>query len=249
MKSLLFCIFLVFSAQSQQEIWLQPSRFFPIIEEPIDISIYEGLNFQGKISPFSTEKYQNFKHFGPPAKKISDDNGQIKVKFTEEGTHIIAIEATQNTKKYTNSEFQNYVNEQGNSTISVKNMSQNISEIRNEYGKMLVQVGINNVENTNFETNQRLEIVPIENPFGNRTSISFKILFDKEPLSGVSLLHFTKTSSQTSMSGLHSDKNGIVNYPLSRGLHLLKVVYIIPSTDKSLADFETFIASLTFGKK
>jgi hypothetical protein len=51
------------------------------------------------------------------------------------------------------------------------------------------------------------------------------------------------------MSGLHSDKNGIVNYPLTRGLHLLKVVYIIPSTDKSLADFETFIASLTFGKK
>jgi hypothetical protein len=148
MKSLLFCIFIVFSAKSQQEIWLQPSRFFPIIEEPIDISIYEGLNFQGKISSFSTEKYQNFKHFGPSAKKISDDSGQIKVKFTEEGTHIIAIEATQNTKKYTNSEFQNYVNEQGNSTISVKNMPQNISEIRNEYGKMLVQVGLNSNENT-----------------------------------------------------------------------------------------------------
>ncbi len=249
MKRLFFCIFIVFSAKSQSETWLQTSRFFPLLEENVDIFIYQGLNFQGKISTFSEERFQNFKHFGPKAKKVSDESSTIKVKFIEEGTHIIAIETAQSNKNYSKIAFQNYINELGGTTISLQNNAVNITEIKKEYGKMLIQVGESNSETTVLESNQRLEIIPIENPFGKKMSVSFKILFDKVPLSGVSLMHFAKTNSQTSMFGEHSDKNGIVNFPINRGLHFFKVTYITPSADKTIADFETHIASLTFGKK
>ena len=246
MKKLLFFILLNSQVFAQQENWLQPSRFFPILEENINIDLLSGEGFSGTKSKIEPERIENFKHFGTKAKKIPTENGQITVKFLEEGTHLIILDEKSIAKNYESLAFNNYL--ETNDFYDIKRIKQkNVIETKFQSHKMLVQVGSMVDETYQQSTNQRLEIIPLSNPFDeNSSTLSFKVLFDGETLKGNTVKHWLRDASGQNMEGVHTDKNGLVNFIIKRGLHLLTVTKMI---DLGNGQYETHTNSLTFGKK
>lgn len=251
--SYLFLFIIHFSAKSQSDLWLLPTRFFPTNTEEIEINIFSGNNLEGSKTKFSLDSFDNFKHFGNKARKINDSN--IKVVFEENGIHSIIMDRKVNINQFNYNSFVSYLEENLLDEIkekSVVKVSTNdvITENRIDYLKMLVQVGSFSDNTYRTPTNQRLEIIPLTNPFGTNTSVSFQIMLDNQTLDGYTVQHITKNSTgKTEISGIHTDKNGIANFTISRGIHLIKVIYMSENQDKSIAEFETLVASLTFGKK
>ena len=96
-----------------------------------------------------------------------------------------------------------------------------------------------------------LEILPITNPYslklGERMSV--KVLQNGVPAANVLVKVWNKSSSRpTRLQNLRTNMKGNLSFPLeAKGAWMVSLVRMMPATDQTKADWQSYWASLTFG--
>jgi uncharacterized GH25 family protein len=97
---------------------------------------------------------------------------------------------------------------------------------------------------------QPLEIVPLKNPYalGKEDGLPVKILFNGKPLPNVVVRTWHKTpKTETQQGSLRTNAQGIATTPaLAPGEWMISLVRMVPTSDKTKADYQSYWASLTF---
>lgn len=91
----------------------------------------------------------------------------------------------------------------------------------------------------------KFEIIPLTDPMTSMPGkpVAFKLLFDGQPLSGISIFTNNDRESET-------DENGVAQFSFEkRGVHLLYATHQTPAGKNSDLDFLKFMTFLTFEVK
>ena len=91
----------------------------------------------------------------------------------------------------------------------------------------------------------KFEIVPVADPMTMKPGApaAFKLLFDGQPLAGISI--FTDNDQESK-----SDENGVAKFTFGKsGVHLLYAIHKVPAEKGSGLDFIKLMAFLTFEVK
>jgi hypothetical protein len=236
-----------FASKGQQSQWIVPSRMFPVLNETIDLKIKQGNATEGQLVNLQ-ENSLTFKHFGPRAQKVGIEGNILKVNFVEGGIHVFTINQENQILVVNQTQWNRFLEEKDVKYQVANLISGDKTLIISHFNKSILKAENQSTRDFETETQQKLEIIPLNNPFeGGR--ISLKVLFNGEIMKGITILHNNNAGNgRVETFGEHTDKNGVVNFDLSRGLHTFEVVKI-EENGRNSAEYQVFISSLTIGKK
>ncbi len=242
------------------EFWLEPMKFWLKANEKTTLNIMVGENYQGEKADGTKFKIVQFKHFGKGIEQDFQQNRSktdlalVNVAFATEGNHLLAFNNTNKFIELEANKFNDYLKEEGLDNaleVRTKNnlLNKNGREVYQRCVKTLFQVGNKQDETFARNTGMRLELIPSQNPYSQTVKqISFKVLFDNEPLSNALVLVWQKMKGKTTVKKLRSDASGTVQFPLMhQGRWMVSTVRMIPHTNPTEADWQSYWGSYTFG--
>jgi uncharacterized GH25 family protein len=242
------------------EFWLLPKKFRFAVGEEMPVSFMVGENFEGE--PWNLQKHKVEKlelHQLTKSKDIRalvkpDEKEKLKIKFTEEGTHMVVIQSNYAFIELEAEKFNEYLKEDGldNALEQRKNtntLDKPAKEFYARFTKLLVQVG--NKTNNTFKKRIGLknEIVLDQNPYTLKSGdyLQCTVLYDGKPSPHQLVKVWNKIGNTTFLQNLYTENDGTVKFPInSSGPWMVSSVKMIPS-EKEGADWQTMWASLVFG--
>ena len=254
-------------ALSGHEFWLQPGKYFYNIREIADISFRVGENFTGENWSGNRDKIKVLTHVLPNGTsldlsgRISSTKGDsLKLPLQQEGTHMILFNSTNSFIELEPEKFKAYLEEDG-LLDAIVYRSKNGESLKNgkEYYqrsvKTIIQVGNERTDACTAPTGLPLDIIPIENPYtppGLRPtqdlpSVRFRILFKGKPLAN----HLVKTwfrneSGEMTMESYKTNPRGLINAKRHSGKFMVSTVYMERNNADSVADWQSYWASINF---
>jgi uncharacterized GH25 family protein len=242
------------------EFWLLPKKFRFAVGEDVPISFMVGENFEGE--PWNLTKHRAEKlelHQLTKSKDLrtsvkSEAKEKLKIKLTEEGTHLLVMQSNYAFIELAADKFNEYLKEDGldNAYEQRKNsntLDKPAKEFYARFAKLLVQVG-NKTDNT-FKKRIGLknEIVPDQNPYTLKSGdyLQCTVLYDGKPSPHQLVKVWNKIGNTTFLQNLYTENDGTIKFPInSTGPWMVSSVKMIPS-EKEGADWQTMWASLVFG--
>lgn len=260
------------------EFWLQPSQFFALVGDKINLQVLVGEGFLGERSEGKKNRIIQYRHHtdGPVtdlAPTLSGDTyGDVSVTLTTPGTHLFSFANTPKFLAMKADSFLLYLQEDGlDSVIAARKQRGETAkpsrELYQRCVKTLVQVGDKPTRTFAKNTGMPLEIMAVENPYAKRPGqpVDFQILFMNKPLSGALVRYWNRAvagqSSQVTPANRpsyeekqRSDAQGRVRFRLRAGSNMVSVVQMLPvqdttSVEGSPADWHSYWGSLTFGSR
>jgi uncharacterized GH25 family protein len=253
-------VFIICLTTIAHDYYLLPEGFFLHRGEMLKVHLIVGDDFK----PEFERRYQSTKterlllHAG---KQVADLRKSIKdsAAYIDSRVYIKGLALLEMTRNYSSIElgrdqFLAYLKEEGIAGIAEKvdnGTKQSFKEKYTRYLKTLVCVDGNYGGVYQEELQHDLEIILKDNPYETRvgSDLAAIIKFKRMPLAGVTMDVLVKDASgKIHLQRVVSDKDGKVNFKLSRkGVYLLRLVHMVPSGTPD-ADFESFWASYTFAK-
>ncbi len=250
---------------SAHDYWLEPERFFlPAVGvESSGITpfhLYMGDGFKSEEErPLQLARTTRFALFVAGEETdltIGLSDGQLPAfRFTprRNGTHLFVMERTPQRLELAARQFNDYLREEGLTDVlrqrtSTRTDTQPGRERYTRYIKSLVQVGARHTDDYKRIAGQRLEIVPLRNPYQLKrgATLPVKILFDGQPLAGATVAAYNRTLQQPLTA--RTDSNGVARFKLTAsGAWLVRLVYMRRCANCADADWESFWGACTFG--
>lgn len=243
------------------EFWLQPLKFWLKVNEKTSISILVGENYKGERSDWSKYKIQQLKHYS--SKGVEDftshlsaaDKSLIDASFSSAGNHLVAFNNSNKFIELEAAKFNEYLKEEGlDEILKMREAEQSTGKPGREFYqrcvKTLFKVGSKTDSTYAVNTGMRLELIPRENPYSVKTgdSMHVQVLFDNKPVNNALLLAWNVVNEKTSVTKLRTDETGIAAFAIRlEGRWMISAVHMIPHTNKSEADWQSFWGSYTFG--
>jgi uncharacterized GH25 family protein len=242
------------------EFWLLPNKFRFAVGEEMPVSFMVGENFEGE--PWNLQKHKVEKlelHQLTKSKDIRalvrpEEKEKLKIKFTEEGTHLVVMQSNYAFIELEAEKFNEYLKEDGldNALEQRKNsntLDKPAKEFYARFTKLLVQVG-NKTDNT-FKKRIGLknEIVLDQNPYTLKSGdyLQCTVLYDGKPSPHQLVKVWNKIGTTTFLQNMYTENDGTVKFPInSKGPWMVSSVKMIQS-EKEGADWQTMWASLVFG--
>jgi uncharacterized GH25 family protein len=242
------------------EFWLLPKKFRFAVGEEMPVSFMVGENFEGE--PWNLQKHKVEKlelHQLTKSKDIRalvrpEEKEKLKIKFTEEGTHLVVMQSNYAFIELEAEKFNEYLKEDGldNALEQRKNsntLDKPAKEFYARFTKLLVQVG-NKTDNT-FKKRIGLknEIVLDQNPYTLKSGdyLQCTVLYDGKPSPHQLVKVWNKIGTTTFLQNMYTENDGTVKFPInSKGPWMVSSVKMIQS-EKEGADWQTMWASLVFG--
>lgn len=254
-----FVLSLSFLAESH-EMWIQTRKFRFAVAEEAPILFLVGENFEGEDWGIKKEKVEKLelhhltKTTDLRALVKPESKEKLKVKFTEEGTHLIAMQSTFASIELDAEKFNAYLEEDGlDDVIELRKKNNATGKSAKEryarYGKLLVQTGSKTDDTFKKKIGHRLEIIPLANPYQlkNGDYLSCQILFDGKPAAHQLVKVWNKIGNSTILQNAYSENDGTIKFPISsKGPWMVSTVKMIVS-EKPEADWQSMWASLVFG--
>lgn len=243
------------------EFWLEPIKFILKINESVTINIVRGEGFLGERSDGTKYKIQVLKHFFATGeedyqnKVAGADFSTVKATFNTEGNHLIAFNNTSKFLVLESAKFNSYLLEEGLTNAYETRLQNNDTaksgrELYQRCVKTLFQVGNKQDDSYAINTGMRLELIPLQNPYAAKDGgqLSFTVLFDNQPLKDALVLVWQDVNKKVSMVKYKSNQNGEISFPFTKkGKWMISTVRMVPHTNTTEADWQSYWGSYTFG--
>ncbi len=253
----------VFHVAFAHEFWLMPAKFRLEAGETVHVKLLVGEHFKGEDWGRKRERTQEMLHFWATGKQdltaaaTKSDANDLMVRFAEEGTHLVIMRSKNSFIEMEAGKFNEYLKEDG---------IENILQLREQKGeskkksrefyqrnvKTLVQAGDKPDETHGKETGMPLEIIPLQNSYRLKPGdeLSVKVLFGCKPLAGHAVRTWHKTGNAQTPANegiIRTDAQGAATFVLNaKGYWMVSLVRMVPYSDTSKADYQSYWASLTF---
>ena len=245
------------SALLAHEFWLMAANYFINVGQSTHVSVFVGEDFDGKGWKFDSKRIKTLRHYTKNTMRDLDQStlpaDSLELDFKTEGTQLIALETNNKFLTMEADKFLAYLNEDGlNNAIKLRQQRNETKKPSREFYarcvKTLVQVGSATDRAYAIRTNMTLEIIPQQNPYdvadGGR--VSYQIVFRKQPLANAYVRLWNKKAGKLTKDSARSDAQGRVELPQLSGVNMVSVVTMVPTTDASTADWQSYWGSLTF---
>ena len=263
MKKKTFLLVLIISigmiAQSH-EFWLQPKKFKFAVDEELAVEFKVGENFEGepwdlkkhKIEKLELHQLTKFKDVKALAKPEGRD--RLKVKLTEEGTHLLVMQSNYAYIELEAKKFNDYLKEDGLDNVyelrkNSNSLDKPSKEFYGRFAKLLIQVG-NKTDNTfKKKIGFKNEIIPNQNPYALKSGDYFSctVLYEGKPSPHQLVKVWNKIGTTTFLQNLYTENDGTITFPINaKGAWMVSTVKMIPS-EKPGADWQSMWADLVFG--
>lgn len=252
-------LFVGLIAQSH-EVWLQTKKFRFAVGEEASISILVGENFEGenwdlkknkveKLDLHHLAKTTDLKPFLKP-----DEKEKLKVKLTEEGTHMITMQSNYASIELDAAKFNAYLEEDGlDDVIAIRTKRNETGKPGKEryarFTKLLLQAGTKLDDSFKKKAGLRVEIVPHQNPYKLKSGdyLQCTILIDGKPAPHQMVKIWNKINTTTFLQNAYTENDGTVKFPIStKGPWMVSTVKMIPS-ETTDAEWQSMWGSLVFG--
>jgi uncharacterized GH25 family protein len=240
------------------EFWLAPDRFQLEDGATARLALRVGENFEGEPVAFARPLIAGFRHY---ARGASHDLA-ASVPATVEpvfpfavrgaGTHLVAIDTHPSTNTLDATKFNDYLDEDGLWRVQQTRelLETTLAPGRERFRrniKTLFQVGGAGDATWSQRTGQRLEIVPLDDPFRPRTEpVAFRVLFDGQPLSQALLKFWHGAAEERLVQQAWTDADGQAAGTLQPGTWMVSVVHMVPAAGGTDIDWESYWGNLTF---
>lgn len=253
---MLFC-----SLAFAHEFWLEPVKFWLEKNEKVRIDLMVGEDYTGQRSNGHKYKIVKLDHYGEGQKRdirskvYGDSLSSIDMSFASEGNHLIAFNNTSKFIELQAPQFNEYLRSEGLDHVAELRAQRNDTlkagrELYQRCVKTLIQVGKRTDDAYAINTGMRLEITPAKNPYAQKAKglIAFKVLFDNKPLSKALVLAWHKVDGKTTHQTIRSDKDGNASFAIDQtGKWMISTVHMVPNSDSTQADWQSYWGSYTFG--
>ncbi len=262
MKPLLITAALLWAHTSfAHEFWMMPDRFSPAAREPVEVALRVGEHFVGDPVGFGRPIAEALRVFGADTEQLLTpllpaDLGQDRVAlaFEKPGTQMIALDTQAFSVTLAPDTFNAYLREEGLDHVLAQRQARpaDASPVRERYRrhvKTLLRVGGRSDDTHRRTIGQTLEIVPIGNPLALAPgqALSMQVLFEGRPLGQALLKAWHQRGGQLTVLRTRTDTRGQASLALPwRGVWMVSVVHMVPSTDPGRFDWDSHWGNLTF---
>ena len=242
------------------EFWLQPSKFILEVEEPFNMDIRVGEEYNGELWNYRENRIIGFYLFDEKGKndltkkaKIGEGDN-LRMKFDTPGLQLLALETNSAFIELEGPKFNAYLEEDGlDDALAHRSekglLDKKASEFYARNIKCLVQVGGVNDDTYSTVVGMPIEIMPLQNPYEIKKegSMDFEVLFMGKPLEYALVKVWHKIGKETKMKEFRSNAEGKINVKIQdTGLWMVSSVQMVKS-EKQEADWQSYWGSLTFG--
>ena len=245
------------------EYWIEPGTFFPSPGEktPLHLYVGDGIDKEREERVYQREMTTMFQLFGISKVwnlKTTAIEGATPVQmFSAEkaGNYLVAMERKWAYIKLEPEKFEDYLREDGMDYIIGERAALGESEKigRERYSrflKSLLQAGATRDATFKKRLGQKLEIIPMENPYSKNVgdSLTLQVFFDGKPLADRTVFAENRESKTQKMV---TGKNGEFTVKLEKsGLWLARLVIMQRcKAECGEADWESFWGAFSFGVK
>ena len=259
--SLALLLLLAPLAASCHEFWMLPKSFVVAPGGKTSLTLASGEDFRGNKVTFSAPVVAVLRQFSSgqttdlrPRIPAEGELRELPLTLREPGTHVIAFDTQPSSIVLPAEKFNTYLRDEGLESIvrQRKASGQEGAEGRERFRrniKTLIQVGGAADENYARRTGQRLEIVPLANPFARRQgdTLGFRVIFDGKPLAHALVQAWHKRGNQTSIIKMKTDRRGKASVALPLpGAWMISVVHMVPAKGSPEHDWDSYWGNLTF---
>ncbi len=264
MKRHLLALFAAFSLCAtlpaySHEFWMNAALAAPPNQSVAQLSLHVGENFEGTLVGWTSSSVLVLQHYYGNNKedlrpRLNDTAvGGFNLALAKTGTHLIALDSSASLITLGGEKFHAYLHEEGLDDIIAQREAAGASDTpgRERYRrhvKALLVAGGKSDTTFSQHTGQRLEIVPLRNPFssGAGANLPFVVLFEAKPLANALVKAWLKQDNQLVLLKARTDDKGEVNLNLPyAGAWMISVLHMIPANDAS-ADWDSLWGNLTF---
>ncbi len=249
------------------EFWLQPQKFFYSIRDVAYIRFLVGENFTGTNWNGNKDKVKLLVHFDPTgaandltAKLSAKMGDSLQLPLKDEGTHMVIFNSTNTFIKLESEKFNEYLKDDGLDNIALYRAAKKEDTLagREYYQrsvKTLIQVGESLNNQCTNPTQLPLDIIPRENPYiipvrkGGMgiEKVKFRVLFKGDPLKNALVkIWYHSKPNQVAFETARTNNRGWITTERHSGPFLVSCVHMERSTIDTVADWQSYWASLSF---
>jgi len=258
-----FLLILLFAATiglaSTHDYFLLPENFFMHKGDKLDLHLLAGDVFtkqeEIKYQPGKTAKFMLYEGSKKTdLTKAAKDSVAPVLTYTMQNTGQALLEMTRGYEfnVFSRDNYAQFLTDQGYDKLGEKVKSGNQFRIKEKYTRYLkTLVSVNDHDGNAYDKvlNDNYEIILKDNPYRKKygDDVGALIKFNEKPAAGAAVALYIKSiSGNVYTQNLIADKNGMVNFTMSReGIYLLRSVRVEPTKDKD-ADYESWWAAYTF---
>lgn len=259
-KRMILLLFLLFAATVfAHDVFLSAKPF--VLDKPgsVTLSMYLAEAFPGEVIKWRADKTVRFWMIGPGSdtELTAKKEANPVIEFKNIGTYVIGWNATPSYIEVEPKLFNEYIEAEGYG---------NVIEIRKEQGKQdkpgrekyirflkcFVQVGANHTDDFSKNLGQKIEMVPLVNPYSVKvgSELGVRVIFDGKPVSGVRVMGTYDTFSKKHDVYAHTvetDMDGISRIPIDKpGLWMVRANRMLPLQGDPKADWESYWTNISF---
>ncbi|WP_083601986.1 DUF4198 domain-containing protein [Thalassotalea sp. PP2-459] len=259
----LLCINVTFSYA--HDFWLSPNSF-QADKAPVKIPVKFLVGHANDVGAWalSWNKIVALRTYSDGAyqdqlENIIVNNGIVKglanVALAEEGTHVLGFESYHSFSSLKADKFNDYAKNEGLALIleDRKRLNQTQTsgrEIYSRKAKALLQVGNKFTDNATVAIGHMLEIVPLRNPYqlGDDKILPVNVMLRGKPLESALVDIAPLAGSNMEKQTMRTNAKGEASFKIeTQGSWIVNVIWSVPNTYRSTAEYETYFSSLTFG--
>lgn len=262
MKKIIILFFIFcFISISAHEFWLQPHKFIYKRGDKATIKFMVGENFEGENWSGNKSKI-NFLTLHTSAGKtdlapfISENKGDsLQLILQEEGTAMITYSGLNSYIELAADKFNAYLEEDGlREAIEYRQQHHEADSMGRELYqrsvKTILQVGGKYDSLFKQTSALPLDIIPLKHPqlTPGGQKITFKILFNKNPLADHLVKIWYRDNNKTIREELLTDRDGTISFRLKRsGNWMVSAVKMVRLENDPKAQWQSYWSSCTWG--
>lgn len=252
-----FCLFT--SVAFAHDLFLNAHPFHLEKTGSLTLAMNLAAAFPGKEEAWRQDKTLQFWIIGSSGKKLlKDEKGKNPIiEVSEEGTYVIGWDSSPSYIEIESKDFNEYIAAEGYQNVvqARKEQGKQDAKGREKYVRFLkafVQVGSKLTNDYSKPLGQKIEIIPLSNPYSLKqgTDLPIKILFDGKPLPKAKVMSTYDTYSKEHDVYAHTidtAQDGTAKIPISKnGIWLIRVNTMLPMEGDPKADWQSFWANCTF---
>lgn len=243
------------------EFWFEPTSHFVEMGGTMRVALRCGMNFAGDPRPLDATLVSAVRRYD--ARGVTDLMSRLgapptpdalALEATTSGTVVLALDTFAKSLTLPGDRFTPYLQEEGlDGVIAARRAAGKTDEPgRERYRrciKTLIQVGDVMDRTFSVRTGQRLEIVPLANPFAVKAgeTLMIEVTFDGRPLPGALVRAWHRGPAAVTRGEARTDAAGRAEVRLGKtGEWMLSLVHMVPVTDDPAHDWDSYWGNLTF---
>jgi len=253
-RAALIYLALFIPAVQAHDFWIEPESFRPAVGQKVPVHLYVGMDFKGDPTPYIPEWFERYVYVNAQEEKpvpgLPGDDPAGMVPITAAGLTVIGYRSAKFSVSFdTVEEFEKYLAKEGlERNLVLLKSKPSKGKITENYSRCAKALVMNGTAATPADRvlGLRIELVAEKNPYIDKGSIPFRLLYENRPLAGALVVAFNKDAPLDKLKARTGPDGRVALDIKRRGTWLVTAVHMIPAPRGSEAQWESIWASLSF---